>query len=145
MPDLKLPTLRLRSIAPARKLSLVLFEQLAEQIRGGRLAPGARLPTEQALTEAAGVSRTVVREAVAALRAEGLVTQKRGLDYDIRKDIYTQTKSMNLASVNDFFNQHVKGKKYIYLVLGSKTDVDMKALQTLGPVRELSMKELFGY
>src|SRR5262249_42331200 len=54
-------------------------EQLAGEIRSGRLAPGARLPTEQALTRAARVSRTVVREAVAALRAEGLVVTRQGV------------------------------------------------------------------
>src|SRR5262245_20264246 len=64
---------KIRPLAAERKLSRGLFEQLAEQIKSGRLAPGARLPTEQALTRAARVSRTVVREAVAALRAEGLV------------------------------------------------------------------------
>ena len=52
--------------------------RLSADIRGGRLAPGARLPTEQALTSALGVSRTVVREAVAALRADGLVVTRRG-------------------------------------------------------------------
>jgi DNA-binding FadR family transcriptional regulator len=70
---------RLRPLAPARKLSRALIEQLAERIRSGRLAPGARLPTEQALTRAARVSRTVVREAVAALRAEGLVVTRQGV------------------------------------------------------------------
>ena len=52
--------------------------RIAGEIRSGRLAPGARLPTEQQLMEAMGVSRTVVREAVAALRAEGLVTTRQG-------------------------------------------------------------------
>src|SRR5262245_28793707 len=70
---------RLRPLAPARKLSHALFEQLAEQIRNGRLAAGERLPTEAALTRAAGVSRTVVREAVAALRADGLVVTRQGV------------------------------------------------------------------
>ena len=71
--------MRIRPLAVARKLSRGLFEQLAEQIKGGRLAPGARLPTEQELTRAARVSRTVVREAVAALRAEGLVVTRQGV------------------------------------------------------------------
>lgn len=71
--------MRIRPLAPARKLSRALFEQLAEQIKSGRLVPGARLPTEQALTRAARVSRTVVREAVAALRAEGLVVTRQGV------------------------------------------------------------------
>src|SRR5215212_9544271 len=71
--------MRIRPVAAERKLSRRLFEQLAEQIRSGRLAPGERLPTEQALTRAARVSRTVVREAVAALRAEGLVITRQGV------------------------------------------------------------------
>jgi DNA-binding FadR family transcriptional regulator len=71
--------MRIRPVAAERKLSRRLFEQLAEEIKSGRLAPGARLPTEQALTRAARVSRTVVREAVAALRAEGLVVTRQGV------------------------------------------------------------------
>jgi GntR family transcriptional regulator, transcriptional repressor for pyruvate dehydrogenase complex len=71
--------MRIRPVAAERKLSRRLFEQLAEQIKSGRFAPGARLPTEAALTRAARVSRTVVREAVAALRAEGLVVTRQGV------------------------------------------------------------------
>src|SRR5881409_4201348 len=71
--------MRIRPLVTEHKLSRRLFEQLAGEIRSGRLAPGARLPTEQALTRAARVSRTVVREAVAALRAEGLVITRQGV------------------------------------------------------------------
>jgi DNA-binding FadR family transcriptional regulator len=55
-----------------------VMTRLGADIRGGRLMPGARLPTEQELTTTMGVSRTVVREAVAALRADGLVITRRG-------------------------------------------------------------------
>lgn len=55
-----------------------LIARLTEQIVGGRLAPGTRLPTEQTLAQECGVSRTVVREAVAALRADGLVVTRQG-------------------------------------------------------------------
>jgi DNA-binding FadR family transcriptional regulator len=71
--------MRIRPLATEHKLSRRLFEQLAGEIRSGRLAPGARLPTEHELTRAAKVSRTVVREAVAALRAEGLVITRQGV------------------------------------------------------------------
>jgi DNA-binding FadR family transcriptional regulator len=77
---------KIRPLAAARKLSRGLFEQLAEQIKSGRLAPGARLPTEQELTRAARVSRTVVREAVAALRAEGLVVTRQGVGAFVSAD-----------------------------------------------------------
>src|SRR5262249_10925838 len=45
----------------------------------GKIPPGSQLPTEQELIAATGVSRTVVREAVAALRAEGLVVTRQGV------------------------------------------------------------------
>jgi len=68
----------MRPLRPARNLSGEVVQRIAGEIRSGRLAPGARLPTEQELMAAMGVSRTVVREAVAALRAEGLVTTRQG-------------------------------------------------------------------
>src|SRR5438067_450068 len=71
--------MRIRPLATEHKLSRRLFEQLAGEIRSGRLAPSARLPTEEALTRAARVSRPVVREAVAALRAEGPVVTRQGV------------------------------------------------------------------
>jgi DNA-binding FadR family transcriptional regulator len=60
-------------------LAGALVHRLAEDIRNGRLPPGSRLPTERELMQQAGVSRTVVREAVAALRAEGLVITRQGV------------------------------------------------------------------
>jgi GntR family transcriptional repressor for pyruvate dehydrogenase complex len=71
------PTL-LQPLRPPRNLMEEVIARIAGEIRSGRLAPGARLPTEQQLMQAMGVSRTVVREAVAALRAEGLVTTRQG-------------------------------------------------------------------
>src|ERR1700693_6399766 len=62
---------KIRPLAAERKLSRRLSEQLAEQIKSGRFAPGARLPTEQALTRAAGVSRTVGGEAGGGVGACG--------------------------------------------------------------------------
>jgi len=68
----------LAPLRPARNLTGEVVARIAEEIRTGRLGPGARLPTEHKLMAAMGVSRTVVREAVAALRAEGLVTTRQG-------------------------------------------------------------------
>ena len=66
-------------LRPSANLTGALVHRLAAEIRAGRLAPGARLPTEQELMREVGVSRTVVREAVAALRAEGLVVTRQGV------------------------------------------------------------------
>lgn len=51
---------------------------LRNAILAGKFRPGEKLPSEAKLTEAHGVSRTVVREAIAALRADGLVEPRRG-------------------------------------------------------------------
>ena len=69
----------LSPLAPPANLTAELVRRLAAEIRAGHLRPGDRLPTEQALMRQAGVSRTVVREAVAALRAEGLVLTRQGV------------------------------------------------------------------
>ena len=46
--------------------------------RRGRLKPGDQLPTEQALATTFGVSRNVVREAIARLRSEGRIWSQQG-------------------------------------------------------------------
>ncbi|MDE2584249.1 MAG: FadR family transcriptional regulator [Betaproteobacteria bacterium] len=51
---------------------------LEARIQQGLYAPGSRLPTEMGLAEEFGVSRAVVREAVARLKADGLVESRQG-------------------------------------------------------------------
>lgn len=55
-----------------------LADDLRREIASGAIAVGEKLPTEAALTARHGVSRTVVREAVAALRADGMVEPRQG-------------------------------------------------------------------
>jgi DNA-binding FadR family transcriptional regulator len=68
-----------RPLSAPRGLTQQLVVQITDDITSGRLLPGARLPTEKAMMSATGVSRTVVREAVACLRADGLVTVRQGV------------------------------------------------------------------
>jgi DNA-binding FadR family transcriptional regulator len=72
-----------RSVSRTEKLT----QTLSAQIRSGRLEPGSRLPTEQELALATGVSRTVVREATAALRADGLVVTRQGSGAFVAADV----------------------------------------------------------
>jgi GntR family transcriptional repressor for pyruvate dehydrogenase complex len=55
-----------------------LIDILRSEIRADKLRPGERLATEQQLVARFQVSRTVVREAIASLRAEGLVVTRQG-------------------------------------------------------------------
>lgn len=61
-----------------KPLSTTVADSLAEMIRSGALKPGGQLPTEAELCTRYDVSRTVVREAVARLRSEGLVIPQQG-------------------------------------------------------------------
>jgi GntR family transcriptional repressor for pyruvate dehydrogenase complex len=68
----------LRPVAAPLRLTREIAERIADEIATARLPPGAKLPTEQEMVAAMGVSRTVVREAVAALRAQGLIVTRQG-------------------------------------------------------------------
>ena len=54
---------------PREPLSVRIHRDLSERIAKGEFAAGAQLPTEKELSEAYGVSRAVVREAITILRA----------------------------------------------------------------------------
>ncbi len=61
-----------------RNLVAEVVAQLRARIVNGEAQTGDRLPSEAQLTEAYSVSRTVIREAIAALRADGLVEARQG-------------------------------------------------------------------
>jgi GntR family transcriptional regulator, transcriptional repressor for pyruvate dehydrogenase complex len=69
----KSPTTRKRE-----RLAQAVVETLRRRIAKGILLPGDQIPTEPQLEEEFSVSRTVIREAIAELRAAGLVTPMQG-------------------------------------------------------------------
>ncbi|MBI3709472.1 MAG: FadR family transcriptional regulator [Proteobacteria bacterium] len=77
----------LRPLSQPRNLTREVVERLSTEIMSGKLTPGARLPTEHEMIAALGVSRTVVREAVSALRAEGLVVTRQGVGAFVAVDV----------------------------------------------------------
>jgi DNA-binding FadR family transcriptional regulator len=64
---------------PRARLTASIIAALERRIADGGLPVGARLPTEARLAQEFAVSRTVVREAVAQLRARGLVEARQGV------------------------------------------------------------------
>ncbi|WOX10282.1 GntR family transcriptional regulator [Streptomyces sp. N50] len=67
-----------------------LYQQVAAAIReailSGEFAPDAMLPSEAQLMTRYGVSRPTVRNAIAALRAEGLIDVRHGKGSFVRSD-----------------------------------------------------------
>ncbi len=68
-----------------------------------------------------------------------------GIDHDIRKDIYRETANMTLADIADFHRKHFMNRKRVMLVLGKKNSLDLQTLGKYGTLRELSLRDIFGY
>ena len=69
---------RFTPIGKAGLLSDSVESAIEEAIRSGELATGEKLPSEMALCEQFGVSRTVMREALRMLSARGMLRIEKG-------------------------------------------------------------------
>lgn len=72
-------SLQIERVGKGDSLATNVAKQLELQISTGRIAVGEKLPTENALCDLFGVSRTVIREAITQLKSLGLVETKRGV------------------------------------------------------------------
>ena len=84
-----------------------VVEKVLELISSGVWKPGYRLPPERELSEAFGVSRTVVREAVKAMEARGILESTTGSGVSVRRaDYHIVSQSlqtyMQLSNRDDF-------------------------------------------
>jgi GntR family transcriptional repressor for pyruvate dehydrogenase complex len=66
------------AIAKTTQVSKLVEAQIEEAIMSRRFEPGSKLPTENALCQQFGVSRTAVREALRMLSARGLIRINKG-------------------------------------------------------------------
>ncbi len=70
---------------------------------------------------------------------------KRGLSYDLRKDVYEAVPNMTMADLKAFHKNYIKNSDYNIMVIGKKDGLNMAALKEYGPVKELSLEDVFGY
>lgn len=78
-------------IQTTRSLTNDLVTSLRKKILEGKMDPGTKLPAAKDIEEQAGVSRSVVREAVAALKAEGLIISRQGVGMFVANKAKIQT------------------------------------------------------
>ena len=74
-----------------------------------------------------------------------LVAKRRGIDYDMNEKVYNALPALKLQDIVGFEKQHMADKAYRYIILGDEKELDMKALEKIGPIKRLSIKEIFGY
>jgi len=70
-----------------KRVYMVIVEQIRNLLKEGKLKPGDKLPSEQALTEEFGTSRASVREALSALEILGVTESRAGKGNFIRDDL----------------------------------------------------------
>ncbi|NTU57475.1 MAG: insulinase family protein [Chlorobiaceae bacterium] len=68
-----------------------------------------------------------------------------GLDHDIRKEVFEKTPEMSFDDIEKFHASKFRDKNQVMLVLGKKSELDLKTLGKYGDVTFLTLEEIFGY
>ena len=71
--------------------------------------------------------------------------QDRGLDTDIRRDVFEKVQTMTLNDVVRYQQEAIKGRTYHTCVLGDPTQLDLEGLARKGRLVQLTPEEIFGY
>ncbi len=102
--------------------------------------------------QAFGIAKEALTKRLASQRTTkfGLINawlsaQMKGIDYDINERIYNALPNITLQDIVKFEQEQMANKPYRYVILGNEKELDMKALQELGPVKRVSTEEIFGY
>ncbi|MCM3740990.1 FadR family transcriptional regulator [Oceanobacillus luteolus] len=66
-------------IKKRKRIYQTIIQQIQESIANQKILPGEKLPSERALAEMFGVSRTSVKEAVTVLESSGIITVRPGV------------------------------------------------------------------
>ncbi len=71
--------------------------------------------------------------------------ERLGLKEPLTRQIFEGVQNMTLKDVVATQQKWVLNRPYTYMVLGDIKDLDTKYLDTLGPVKTVSLEEIFGY
>lgn len=69
----------------------------------------------------------------------------RGFRRDLRKDIYERIQQATSEDLLNFHKKHIQGRHFQWMILGDRDRIDFKYLKSLGNVRELTLKDVFGF
>ncbi len=74
-----------------------------------------------------------------------LTAQELGLTEPREKQVYEKVNSLTMDDLLATHARWIKGRTYVYAILGDPTDLDMNFLKTLGPVQQVTLEDIFGY
>jgi hypothetical protein len=72
-----------------------------------------------------------------------IAMQRLGISYDINRTLYEQIPTLTLSNLADFERLHIKGKPLRYLILCKEEELDIPALETIAPVKRLTLDDIF--
>ena len=74
-----------------------------------------------------------------------MAAEERGIDYDINEKIYNALPDLTLDDIVKFSNERMAAKPRRYVILGNEKELDLASLLTVGPIKRVSLEEVFGY
>lgn len=69
----------------------------------------------------------------------------KGIDYDIRKKEYENVDAIGMQDMQAFHARELSHQSFSHCVIASEDKIDMKALEKNGPLKKLTLEEIFGY
>jgi len=96
---------------------------------------------KQSLTKQLAAQRTT---RFAVLNA-WMDAQDRGVDYDINEKIYNALPALTLEDIVKFANDRMAAKPRRIMILGNEKELDLAGLLQVGPVKRVTLEEIFGY
>ena len=74
-----------------------------------------------------------------------LTAQQLGLTEPREKQVFEKVDALTMDDLLATHAKWIKGRTYVYSILGDASDMDMDFLKTLGPVQQVTLEEIFGY
>ncbi|PQA93358.1 Predicted Zn-dependent peptidase [Chryseobacterium piscicola] len=71
--------------------------------------------------------------------------QKLGVNYDIRKDVYSQIEDLDFNEMKNFYDNNVKTLNFNTALMGNRESINQEAIEKMGVFQELSLEDIFGY
>ena len=71
--------------------------------------------------------------------------KRRGIGYDIDKKVYEAVPALTIDDIVDFEKKNIAGKPFHYILLGDEKELDMSVLEKIGPIKRLTLEEIFGF
>ncbi len=122
-----------------------VYERLRDRILDDTYPVGGKLPSEPSLCQLFGVSRPVIREVLARLRAEGLIVSRQGAGTFVQKKSENEAVQgfapvTNLKDIQDCFDFRVGlESEAAFHAARNRTDEDLENLQRVWSALEYAM------